>query len=489
MDRYSNYLSDALSISEGGIYFMIITIIMLVIIFVLYKTYKASLNVEARLQEFSSLSSSSLGRRLRVIEVNSNEYHLNKAALGPLAKIIESYCVITTDKNGTVTYANEKFLALARRDIKDVVGKPHGFSLSADHDEGGSLDINDSLSLGLAWHGEVNGRTRTGAQFWLDTFVFPLSFITDVDEGHMYFGTDISNIKKQNHHLKHEVKRQEEALSKVENILLHSEKMASLGTISAGIAHEINNPIAFVAANVKRFENYISVVAETLKKSRSRIGDEKFAQLLRASGINEKQARDLDFVLEDYISLIGETQDGIDRVQRIIRDLKCFSHENNDDFTRFDIHKCIETALNLANHELKNKVRIVRNYDDSMPPLLGSEGQLSQVFVNLLVNAAQAMDGEGDIEISTRFNNGHSVIQVKDNGPGIAADKVQTIFEPFFTTKPVGQGTGLGLSISQDIIKRHKGKIDVQSAPGAGCTFVIDLPVVGDQQDARHHAA
>jgi two-component system NtrC family sensor kinase len=137
----------------------------------------------------------------------------------------------------------------------------------------------------------------------------------------------------------------------------------------------------------------------------------------------------------------------------------------------------------------KNKVRIVRNYDDSMPTLLGSEGQLSQVFVNLLVNAAQAMNGDGDIEITTRFNNGHSLIQVKDNGPGIAVDKLQTIFEPFFTTKPVGQGTGLGLSISQDIIKRHKGKIDVQSAPGDGCTFVIDLPVVGDQQDARHHAA
>lgn len=489
MDSYADYFSQAMTFSESGIYFMIITIVMLIIIFVLYKTYRASLNVEARLQEFSSLSSNSFGRRLRVIEVNSNEYHLNKAALGPLAKIIESYCVCTTDKDGIITYANEKFLALTNKKINDVVGKKHSMALSSGDSTASDADFRGALDNDLAWHGELQGRTRTGSTFWLDAFVFPLSFISDVDEGYMYFGTDISSIKKQNHHLQHEVKRHEEALNKVENILLHSEKMASLGTISAGIAHEINNPIAFVASNVKRFEDYISSIAEALKKSRTRIGEEKFAQLLRAAGITEKQARDIDFILDDYGSLINETQDGIERIQRIIRDLKCFSHENNDDFTSFDIHRCIETSLNLARHELKDKVRIVRQYDESMPMLTGSEGQLSQVFVNLLVNAAQAMKGDGEIRITTRFADGQSHIEVSDNGPGIPVEKLQTIFEPFFTTKPVGQGTGLGLSISQDIIKRHNGKLDVSSTPGNGCTFTIDLPAARGQQDARHHAA
>lgn len=477
-----DFLKDISSLNETGLYFTLLTVILLIIIFVLYKTYRASLSVEARLREFSSLSSSDLGKRLSIIEVSSNAYHLNKEALGPLAKIIDSYCVITTDRNGIISYANEKYLALARRDIHDVIGKRHGLLLCAD----GDCRDDHALSSDRAWHGEIQGRTRTGAAFWLDAFVFPLSFITDIDEGFMYFGTDISAIKKQNNKLIDEVRKHEETLSKVEHILLHSEKMASLGTISAGIAHEINNPIAFVAGNIKRFENYISLVSGAMLRFRKRLGNEKFSQLLRASSIDEKNARELDFVLEDYASLISETQDGIDRVQRIIRDLKCFSHGDHTDFQPLDIHACIETSLNLAKHELKNRIRIVRDFDDQMPMIEGSEGQLSQVFVNLMVNAAQAIEKDGEIRIKTRLTEAGSHIEISDNGPGIPAEHLATIFEPFYTTKPAGQGTGLGLSISQDIIKRHRGNIDVQSAPGQGCTFVIDLPTA---QNARHHAA
>jgi two-component system NtrC family sensor kinase len=181
-----------------------------------------------------------------------------------------------------------------------------------------------------------------------------------------------------------------------------------------------------------------------------------------------------------------ETFDGIDRVQKIITDLKCFSNERPDNFTDVDISKCIDISLNLARHETKGKIKISREHEGCVPALQGSETQLSQVFLNLIVNAAQAMPEGGDISIHTRCDQDQCIVRVKDTGPGISEEIRENIFEPFFTTKAAGEGTGLGLAISQDIIRRHGGEITVQSQPGQGTTFTISLPV---GKASRSHAA
>lgn len=486
MDAYSALRHQIANFSNESLYTLMLILVMLVIIFFLYKTYRASLNVEARMMEFSSLTSSNLGRRLNLIEVNSNEHHLNKDALGPLARIIESYCVLTTNAEGYITYANEPFLALYDAPLKDLIGTKHAFHVIDSTSSDAPLKKSLPLETGRAWHGEIYASPPQGGGIWLDVFVFPLSLITDLDDGHMFFGTDISRIKNLNDALIHKVKKSEETLNKVENILLHSEKMASLGTISAGIAHEINNPIAFVANNLCALRQYMELAAKTLTLQKNNLGAQGFHQILQDNGLSQKEIAALEDMLLDQSDLAEETVDGIQRVQRIIRDLKSFSHDNQSAFQEVDVHKCLDLSLNLALHEFKNRVCITRNFEENAPLIKGAEGPLSQVFVNLLVNAAQAIDDRGEICIRTHTDTDSLIIEFSDDGKGIPEEHLAGIFEPFYTTKPAGEGTGLGLAISQDIIKQHGGNISVSSQAGEGCTFTIQLPTA---RQATPHAA
>ncbi|WP_111657963.1 sensor histidine kinase [Isoalcanivorax indicus] len=456
------------------LYITMSIVVMLVVILVLYKTYRASLNVEARLAEFSSLTSDPFANRLKLIETNADEFRINKRALGPLAKIIDEYCVFTTDVQGHITYANEKFLALSEHRLHDLIGKHQSITRvrGGDSDD----DMQRTLSEDKVWHGELCNRSRSGQPYWVDVFVFPLSYLSEEERGYIYFGTDITAIKKLNSQLLSEVRKKEEAISKVENMLLHSEKMASLGVISAGIAHEINTPLAFVASNVRRLTENVQSLTRAVETARDLAGEQALCEALQAHD-STLSSKELAYLLEDTPQLTQETHDGVERIQKIISDLKCFSHEGQDAFSAIDIHHCIESALNLARHETRHGIEVVRQFDDREVRICGSEPQLSQVFVNLVVNAAQALDGKGKITIATRANRQHFSIKVTDNGPGIPAEVLDSIFEPFFTTKGVGKGTGLGLAISQDIIKRHKGSISVASKPGVGTAFLIQLPL------------
>lgn len=451
-------------------------VVMLVVILVLYKTYRASLNVEARLAEFSSLTNNPFANRLKLIETNADEYRINKQALGPLARIIDEYCVFTTDIQGKITYANEKFLALSEYQLKDLIGKHQ--SITRTRPTGASDDqaMQKILSEEKVWHGELCNNSRSGKPYWVDAFVFPLSYLSEVDRGYIYFGTDITAIKQLNDQLLSEVRKKEEAISKVENMLLHSEKMASLGVISAGIAHEINTPLAFVSNNIRKLEENLDSLLLAISTSQDMVGEDLLSQKLQEikPGLHKKE---LSYLLEDTPCLTRETSDGIERIKKIITDLKCFSHEGKDAFSPTDIHKCIESALNLAGHETRHGIEVVRQFDESEALVMGSETQLSQVLVNLLVNAAQALKGKGRIIIATRALNDHFSIKVSDDGPGITPDVLENIFEPFFTTKSVGKGSGLGLAISQDIVKRHNGTISVASKPGVGTAFLIQLPL------------
>ena len=180
-----------------------------------------------------------------------------------------------------------------------------------------------------------------------------------------------------------------------------------------------------------------------------------------------------------------ETSEGIDRIKKIIRDLKHFSHNEQERYQPVDLSRCVATSMNLARHELE-RVRVTTHLPPDLPPVNGSESQLSQVLMNILVNAAQAVEQDGEIRIEAHSDEQSYCLSVTDNGPGMEAAQLEQIFEPFFTTKPIGQGTGLGLSISQDIIQRHGGTLTATSAPGEGTRIDIRLPLA---EKKRAHAA
>lgn len=261
--------------------------------------------------------------------------------------------------------------------------------------------------------------------------------------------------------------------------LVQSEKLASLGTMSAGVAHEINNPLAFVFSNVnslahsvdefRRYhESVSSVLAANDEDARQQAHDELKAYVEQA---------DLEFLFSDCADLIDETREGIERVKSIVAGLKAFSRTDSGTMEMVDIIECLRTTLKLAHNQIKYNMEVTEAFD-AVPQIKGYPGKLSQVFLNLIVNASQAMDGNGQLKISVKRLDEH-VVQLKfqDNGSGMSQETMDSVFNPFFTTKPVGEGTGLGLSISHGIIEEHCGRIEVASEQGEGTCFTITLPV------------
>ena len=263
----------------------------------------------------------------------------------------------------------------------------------------------------------------------------------------------------------------------LENQLVQSEKLASLGQLAAGVAHEVNNPIGFVSSNLGALDDYFGRLQNMLKA----YADAEDTLIPKGLGVELAKLRteiELDYLLEDIPALIRESKDGISRVARIVKDLKDFSRvDASQDCQLADLQQGIESTLNIVASELKHKADLVKDYQP-LPQVECLPSQINQVVMNLLVNATQAMGAErGRITLRTGANDEWVWIEVADNGCGIPAESLQKIFDPFYTTKPVGQGTGLGLSLSYGIIKRHGGEIHVASEVGVGTTFRVELPI------------
>jgi len=257
---------------------------------------------------------------------------------------------------------------------------------------------------------------------------------------------------------------------------VQQEKMASIGQLAAGVAHEINNPISFVTSNLGTLQKYLGRVAEFLKGQAEifppEAGDDRATRLAES-----RRQLKIEAILEDLPALIAESLDGVERVRKIVQNLKSFSRIDQSDYSLADINQCLDDTLNIIWNELKYKCTVKKDYGD-LPLTKCYPQQLNQVFMNLLVNAAQAIEGQGEIVITTRASETEITIAIVDSGSGIPPENLGRIFEPFFTTKKVGKGTGLGLSITYDIVtKKHGGKIEVASEPGKGTTFVVTLPV------------
>jgi signal transduction histidine kinase len=265
-------------------------------------------------------------------------------------------------------------------------------------------------------------------------------------------------------------------LEAAQNQLLQSEKMASIGVLAAGVAHEINNPIGFVASNLGSLERYVHDLLGLLEAYEEfelpdPQRDERLAQIRR-----QKEVIDLDYLKQDLVSLLAESHDGIGRVKKIVQSLKDFAHVDAEErWQADDIHAGIDSTLQVVWNELKYKCEIKKEYGE-LPRVECLISQLNQVFMNLLVNAAHAIKDRGVITIRTGTRETWVWIEISDTGKGIPPQHLQRIFDPFFTTKPVGKGTGLGLSVSYSIVEKHHGRIEVESEEGTGTTFRLWIP-------------
>jgi signal transduction histidine kinase len=268
--------------------------------------------------------------------------------------------------------------------------------------------------------------------------------------------------------LEKRVTSQVKALEEAQRKVFQSEKLASVGQLAAGVAHELNTPLAYIRNNLSAAKDYV----QDLESFFSTVINGNDLETIRNSWIKE----DIDYIREDFPVLLDSCLDGVARLASIISDLKIFSNLNQQQQSLDDINARLITVLKMLKSQIGEEIEIVQDFAD-MPAIQCYPAQLGQVFYNLIQNGVQAIQGPGKVVIRTFERNGHICVAIADTGTGIQEEDMPRIFDPFFTTKEVGKGTGLGLSVIHDIIKAHHGRIEVQSNPGKGSIFTVFLPI------------
>ena len=278
-----------------------------------------------------------------------------------------------------------------------------------------------------------------------------------------------------------EIRTAYDELKQAQAQLLQSEKLASIGQLAAGVAHEINNPVSFIISNLGTLGEYVRDLSSLLKsygdlEMSVRTGKTAQGQATLDEIAQKKGDMDLEYILDDLDNLIAESADGASRVRRIVLSLKEFSHVDQEERQPTDLNNGLETTLNIVWTELKYKATVDKNYGE-IPLVTCYPMELNQVFMNLLVNAVQAIEVQGTITIRTYEESGYVCVSISDTGTGMSPAVQKRIFEPFYTTKDVGKGTGLGLCMAYNIIvKKHEGQILVDSREGVGTTFTVKIP-------------
>lgn len=376
--------------------------------------------------------------------------------------------IILTDNAGRIRRCNEAFCLFTGKTYQHLIGKSWKYLLTRQGMKGAAL-----FRPGAELYHETTQRW-----YLFDEYPFKERG-EDETTGAVIIMRDTTELKNAAKALSDAYVELKETHAK----LLQQEKMASIGQLAAGVAHEINNPIGYVSSNLRTMEKYVGRLSDYI-----RMQDDVLASHLTGSqaceDLREHRRRfKIDFIADDVVELLKESREGTERVHQIVQDLKCFSRIDEAEWKLADINECIESTLNVVGNELKYKAAVKKELGE-LPRVKCYPQRLNQVFMNLLVNAAHSIGKFGEISVRTWQEGKYACISVSDTGNGIPSEHLNRIFEPFFTTKEVGKGTGLGLSISYDIVKKHGGDIFVASEVGKGTTFVVKIPL---SSEGGHH--
>ncbi len=325
---------------------------------------------------------------------------------------------------------------------------------------------------GTLCDGEIPGDFAKKYESCSECEVFKAATLDPIYQIGEYFNNMMHALQMKNNELEEAYKE----ISYTQAKVVQQEKMATIGQLAAGVAHEVNNPTGFISSNLGTLDRYSNRLAEFINVQSEELESVQSPETLeKLKGIRKKLK--IDYVIEDINDLIKESLEGADRIKNIVQNLKSFARVDESDCKPADINECIESTLNIIWNELKYKATIEKEYGE-LPLTRCYPQQLNQVFMNLLVNAGHAIEKQGEIKIKTWNGDGFVNVLISDTGQGIPEDKVDKIFDPFFTTKEAGIGTGLGLSISHDIVKKHEGDISVETKFGEGTKFTVKIPVV-----------
>jgi len=401
-----------------------------------------------------------------------------RLALFDLALAQVGNAVLITDARAKIIWANRAFTALSGYTDGELIGQAPRLMNSGLQDEAFFRQFWQTISAGKTWRGDIVNRRKDGSLYTANQMVTPLFNAEGEISHYIAVQDDISERKRREVELRENfehVRALNEQLANAQNQLLQSDKMASIGQLAAGVAHEINNPIGFINSNLGTLKSYVGQLLGVIEAYAG--ADPLLAghPEINAPIVARKAQADLEFLADDIQGLLDESRDGIERVTKIVQDLKDFSRIDSSDWAEADLEKGLDSTLNIVWNEIKYKAEVVKEYA-GIPRIECLGSQLNQVFMNLLLNAAQAIETRGTISIRTGATAETVWIEIADTGRGISPEHQKRIFEPFFTTKAVGQGTGLGLSLAYSIIQKHHGTLRVDSEVDVGSCFRIEIP-------------
>jgi len=411
---------------------------------------------------------------------NINERKINEQELQKLSFAIEqsSNAVMITDLNGNIEYVNPMFAKITGYTAEEVLGQNPRILKSGETPNESYKELWETISSGKTWMGEFHNRKKNGELYWEKATISPIRDSSGKITNYLAIKEDITTER--------ELERERKAL---EADINQAHKLEAVGSLASGIAHEINTPIQFVGDNTNfiadSFKSLISLIESYDSFWQKVIAGGDLANL-DSKRLEVKENADFEYLKEEIPSAIEQTLEGVQRVTKIVRAMKDFAHSDQGTMVTSDINDMLESTLTVARNELKYVANVETDFDNNLPDVECYRDDLNQVFLNLLINAAHAIEdvvgdgsaGKGTITVSTLRDNDNVVIKISDTGKGIPKSIQDRIFDPFFSTKEVGKGTGQGLAIALKIVvDKHQGSLDFETEEGKGTTFIIRLPI------------
>ena len=411
------------------------------------------------------------------------------------------------DSEGSIKFENPASARMLGYDINELIGKPAHSTMHHTHPDG-TVHVQKECPIYTTLKDGIIRRVKNDVFWRKDGTSFPVDYtctpVLEKDgspKGCVVLFTDITERNKAEEELRktyQELDKREkslrgtfddlqethERLKQVQLQLLQSEKMASIGQLAAGVAHEINNPVGFISNNMEMLEAYIADYIKLLDMTEQLKNAIENSDMEHSRAIVDQISRfeediDLAYVKDDVNKIFEHNKKGVERIHKIVKDLRTFAREDTEQKDLIRVEEVMDSIVNIVSNEIKYKAKLVKDYGQT-PQIRCNTQRLGQVFINLLINATQAIRERGVITVKTYVLDGSVCLDVTDTGSGIEPQHMNRIFDAFFTTKPVGQGTGLGLSISYEIIKKNGGEIKVKSKVGEGTTFTVMLPIDKD---------